>query len=113
MGEDRIHSDLEGAVFVHCERFPLRTLQSRLSIFSREEPAGSGTACAEAERRLQSCGSQMELAEKFERGMTLWHEPAADEDVLLDDDYWITFPRFLLYSRQCCTGTVPGRAGDG
>ncbi|ROL46658.1 hypothetical protein DPX16_12551 [Anabarilius grahami] len=43
----------------------MRTLRSRLALFSRgEEPD-------EAERRLKSWGSQMELAEEFERGVHL------------------------------------------
>ncbi|ROI15307.1 hypothetical protein DPX16_12859 [Anabarilius grahami] len=66
-------------------------LRSHLALFSREEasaplPGGSGPARAKAERRLKSWGSQVELAEEFEKGINLSQAEAADEDELLDDD---------------------------
>ncbi|MGL5902948.1 MAG: hypothetical protein ACRCZO_09705, partial [Cetobacterium sp.] len=71
--------------------FSLRTLRSRLTLFSRGEmstsvPGGSGPARAEAERRLYSWGSQVELAAEFERGDTVPQSQAAGGDELLDDD---------------------------
>lgn len=82
LGEDHVHSILEGAVCVHCGRFPLRTLLSHLSFFSREEgqasvPSGSGSSHANVERRSSSWGSQMELVEEFERGVNLPHASAS------------------------------------
>ncbi len=49
-------------------------LRSRSSLFSRElgrssAPRGSGPAAAETVKRLSSRGSQMELANEFERGI--------------------------------------------
>ncbi|XDV14274.1 hypothetical protein PO909_002450 [Leuciscus waleckii] len=65
-------SALKGA---DCERFPLRTLRSRRSLFeeggSVRAPRGSGPASVEAERRRQSWGSQMDLTEGFETGSAL------------------------------------------
>ncbi len=58
---------LEGADCEHCDVPPLRTLQSRLAFFHKEDaqarvPRGSGLAAAEAQRMLQSWGSQMDLS---------------------------------------------------
>ncbi len=54
---------------------PLRTLRSRL-VFVREDaqasaPQGSGPAAAEAQGRLQSWGSQMDLSAEEETGAAL------------------------------------------
>lgn len=49
-------------------------------------PSGSGPAAFEARWRLRSWGSQVELAEDFERGIFLSHSSAADADNLLDVD---------------------------
>ncbi len=52
--------------------FPLRTLRSRLAFFREEAqarvPQGSGPAAAEAQRRLQSWGSQKDLSAEVETG---------------------------------------------
>ncbi len=74
LGEEHARSVLEGIECVHCERFSLGKLCSRLSLFSRElgqssAPCGSGPAVAEAARRLRSRRSQMELADESERGI--------------------------------------------
>ncbi len=50
----------------HCDVLPLRTLRSRLAFFHKEDtqariPRGSGSAATEAQWRLQSWGSQMDL----------------------------------------------------
>ncbi len=74
VGRRARHSVLEGMECVHCEPFSLGKLRSRLSLFSRElgrssGPRGSGPAVAEAARRLRLRRSQMELADKSERGI--------------------------------------------
>lgn len=91
LGEEHARSVLEGAACANCERFPMKTLRSRLALFSRGEvpsplPGGSGPARAEAERRLKSWGSQVQLAEEFEMDVNLSQAEAADEDALLADD---------------------------
>lgn len=50
----------------------------------RSVPHGSGPAVAEVQQRLRSWGSLVELADDFERGMSLSHSPAADASDLLD-----------------------------
>lgn len=67
---------------VHCDRFTVRKLHSRLSIFSRGEgqshaPHGSGPADAEAVRRLHSWGTQVELAEEFWEAVTFFPDPSS------------------------------------
>ncbi len=59
--------------------------------FSRENwgnhlPPAARPAVAEAARRLRSWGSQMELADEFERGIKIWRSSAADESKLLEED---------------------------
>ncbi|KAL0199702.1 hypothetical protein M9458_002889, partial [Cirrhinus mrigala] len=65
-------SVLEGADCPHYERLPLRTLLSRKALFEEgaftSVPRGSGPASAEAERRLHSRGSQLDLVEGMETG---------------------------------------------
>ncbi len=56
--------------------YPMRKIHSCLSLFSRDEGQasvfhGSGPTAAEEQRRLRSQGSQVELVEKFEKGMNL------------------------------------------
>lgn len=46
----------------------------------------SGPTAAEASRKLKSWGSQMELANELEKGLSISHSSAADESELLDDD---------------------------
>ncbi|KAL0161272.1 hypothetical protein M9458_044997, partial [Cirrhinus mrigala] len=82
---------LEGAICVHCERLPIKTLRSRLSLFSRKEgqpsaSRGSGPAAAEARRKLSLWGSQVDLDEKLDKGLSLSHSLAGDESELLEDD---------------------------
>ncbi len=91
LGEEHARSVLEGMECVHCELFSLGKLRSRLSLFSRElgqssAPRGSGPAVPEAARRLRSWGSQMELADEFERGIKITRSSAADENKLLKED---------------------------
>ncbi|KAI2657205.1 hypothetical protein H4Q32_021306 [Labeo rohita] len=70
LGADHAESALEGADCPHCERLPLRALRSRKALFKEgaftSVPRGSGPASAEAERRLHSWGSQLDLLEGME-----------------------------------------------
>lgn len=65
----------EGAGCEHCEPLPLRTLRSCRLLFEKGSlasvPHGSGPAAAEAQWRLQSWGSPIDLAEGFEMGPAL------------------------------------------
>ncbi|MCJ8749920.1 hypothetical protein PDJAM_G00193080 [Pangasius djambal] len=74
-GAEHAESALEGAGCSHCERLPLRVLRSRKALFEEgaftREPRGAGPASAEAERRLHSWGSQLDLAEGMETGESL------------------------------------------
>ncbi len=81
----------EGAICVHFEFFSMRKLRSRLSLFSRkeEQPSashGSRPTVAEAWREMNSWGSQAELADEIERGLSLSRSSAANEGERLDDD---------------------------
>ncbi len=76
---------------MHCERFSLKKLRSRLSLFSRKEgqPSASrdsGPTVAEARRRMKSWGSQVDLADELERELSLSHESAGNEGEPLDYD---------------------------
>ncbi len=75
LGEEPAQSVLESAGCEHSDMLPLRMLRSRL-VFFREDaqaraPQGSGPAAAEAQRRLQSWGSQMDLSAEEEMGAAL------------------------------------------
>ncbi len=63
----------------HCDVLPLRTLRSRLAFFREDAqarvPQGSGTAVAEARRRLR--GSQRDLSAEVETG-TAFSLPSPD-----------------------------------
>ncbi|KAL0150783.1 hypothetical protein M9458_053901 [Cirrhinus mrigala] len=69
-GSRRVGS--RGSDCPHCERFSLRALRSRRALFEEgaftSVPRGSGPASAEAERRLHSWGSQLDLLEGMETG---------------------------------------------
>ncbi|XDV17755.1 hypothetical protein PO909_023574 [Leuciscus waleckii] len=91
LGKEHAQAALEGAVCANCERFSLKTLRSRLALFSSEEglpsvPRGSGSARVEAERRLASWSSQRDLADRLERGVNLSDDSADDEGELQVDD---------------------------
>ncbi|KAI2647461.1 Uronate isomerase [Labeo rohita] len=91
LGEEHARDILEGAVCVHCERFPMKKLRSRLSLFSREEgqppvSRSSGPSAAEARRKMSSWGSQVDLADELKKGLSLSRSSVADEDELLADD---------------------------
>ncbi|KAI2668352.1 Transposon Ty3-G Gag-Pol polyprotein [Labeo rohita] len=73
MGAEHAASALEGGDCPHCDVLPMRVLRSRKALFSAEGafisvPHGSGPASAEAERRLHSWGSQLDLVEGMETG---------------------------------------------
>ncbi len=91
LGEEHARDVLEGAICVHCECFSMRKLRSRLSLFSRKEgqpsaSRGSRPTVAEARRGMSSWGSQAELADELERGLSFLRSSAANEGELLDDD---------------------------
>ncbi len=84
---------------MHCEFFSVRKLCSRLSLFSREEgqpsaSRGSRPTVAEAQRGMNSWGSQAELADELERGLSLSRSSAANEGERLDDDDAISLTSF-------------------
>ncbi len=67
---------LESAGCEHCDVLPSRSLRSRLAFFHNEDaqarvPRGSGPAAAEAQRRLQSWGSQIDLSAELETDTAL------------------------------------------
>ncbi|KAL0195246.1 hypothetical protein M9458_008818, partial [Cirrhinus mrigala] len=91
LGEEHVHDVLEEAVCVHCELLPMKKLRSRLSLFSRKEgqplaPCGSGPATAEARRKLSLWASQVDLANKLDKGLFLSRSSVGDESELLEDD---------------------------
>ncbi len=91
LGEEHARDVLEGAICVHCEFFPMRKLRSRLSLFSRKEgqpsaSRGSRPTVAEARRGMSLWGSQADLADELERGLSFSCSSAANEGELLDDD---------------------------
>ncbi|KAI2645290.1 NADP-dependent malic enzyme, chloroplastic [Labeo rohita] len=91
LGEEHAGDVLDGAICVHCERFSMRSLRSRLSLFSRKKgqpsaPRGSGPAAAEARRKLKSWGSQVDLADELKKGLSLSRSSVTDESELRDDD---------------------------
>ncbi len=90
LGMEHTRDVLEGAVCVHCDRFSMRKLRSRLSLFSRKDgqPASrdSRPTVAEARRRMKSWGSQVDLADELERELSLLHESAKNEGEPLDYD---------------------------
>ncbi len=57
--------------------FSMKKLRSRLSLFSRKEGQSSasrdsGPTAAEAQRRMESWGSQLDLADELERDLPLF-----------------------------------------
>ncbi len=91
LGMEHARNVLEGAVCMHCERFSMRKLRSRLSLFSRKEGQPSASrdsrpTVAEARRRMKSWGSQVDLADELERELSLSHESAKNEGEPLDYD---------------------------
>ncbi len=71
-GEEHAWSVLESAGCEHCNVLPLRMLRSCLAFFREDAqarvPEGSGPTVAEAQRRLQSWGSQRDLSAEVETG---------------------------------------------
>ncbi len=73
------------------EFFSMRKLRSRLSLFSRKEgqpsaSRGSRPTVAKAQRGMSSWGSQEDLADELERGLSFSRSSAANEGEMLDDD---------------------------
>lgn len=85
LGAEHALSAFEGAECEHCERLPLRSLRSRLALFDRSAqdsvPHGSGPASAEAERRMRSWGSQMDLSEGSETGVSALSLPSPERSI--------------------------------
>ncbi len=84
---------LEGAICVHCGVFFSLWESSALVCLSFEEGGaavcflrGSRPTVAEARRGMSSWGSQAELADELERGLSFSRSSAANEGELLDDD---------------------------
>ncbi len=75
LGKEHSQSALESAGCEHCDVLPLWTLRSCLTFFCEDAqarvPQGSGPAAAEAQRRLRSWGSQMDLSAEVEKGTAL------------------------------------------
>ncbi|KAL0147722.1 hypothetical protein M9458_056961, partial [Cirrhinus mrigala] len=85
LGEEHAREVLEGAVCVHCERLSMKTLRSRKE-GQPSTPRGSGPAAAEARRKLSLWGSQVDLADKLDKGLSLSHSSVGYESELLNDD---------------------------
>ncbi len=71
--------------------FSVKKLCSRLSLFSRKEgqpstSRNSGPTAAEAQRRMKSWGSQLDLADELERNRPFSCASAENESELLDCD---------------------------
>ncbi len=91
LGEEHARDVIEGAICMHCELFSMRNLRSCLSLFSRKEgqpspSRGSRPTVTEARRGMSSWGSQADLADELERGLSFSRSSAANEGELLDDD---------------------------
>ncbi|KAI2654649.1 hypothetical protein H4Q32_011423 [Labeo rohita] len=78
LGKEHAREVLQGAICVHCERLSMKNRSSA--------PRSSGPAAAEARRKLSSWGSQVDLADKVNKGLSLSRSSAGDESELLDDD---------------------------
>ncbi len=70
LGEEHACDVLEGAICVHCDRFSMKQLRSRLSLFLRKEgqPSASrdsGPTMAKAWRRMKSWGLQVDMADEL------------------------------------------------
>ncbi len=103
-------SDLRALWAFLDEKAPLSS-----SLFSRKEgqPSashGSGLTVAEARRGMISWGSQAELADELERGLSLSRSSAANEGERLDDE--CDFTDIIWSSGWCSAGLCPGRAGN-
>ncbi len=82
---------IDGAICMQCEFFSMRKLRSRLSLFSRKEgqpsvSCSSRPTVAEAWRGMSSWGSQADLADELERGLSFSCSSGANEGEWLDDD---------------------------
>lgn len=97
MGEEHTQSVLKGAACANCERFPLRTLRSRLD---RKRVQHLGLVV-----RVPLMLRQMELAEAFEKGVNLLCDSVADESELFGED--------VLSSASSGPAASSSRAGDG
>ncbi|ROJ08801.1 hypothetical protein DPX16_3111 [Anabarilius grahami] len=86
-----------------CEGFSMKKLNSHIALFSRASvPGESGPAAAEAQWRLRSWGSQVELAEDFERLFLIPLLPmrVPDEDVLSLESFDLVDSALLASSQE-------------
>ncbi len=91
LGEEHARDVFEGAICVHCELFSMRKLRSRLLLFSRKEGQPSASrdsvpTAAEAQMRLKSRGSQLDMADELEKDRPFSRASAENESELLDCD---------------------------
>ncbi len=87
LGAQHARSALEGAGCAHCDRFSVKQLRSRLALFTEDgsqasAPRGAGPAAAEAEHRLHSWGSQLNLADELGTGLSLSQSSVASSVAL-------------------------------
>ncbi len=72
LGAEHARSAIEGADCPHCVCMSMQSLHSRRALFEEgaltSAPRGSVPTLVEAERRLKSWGSQMDLTESLETG---------------------------------------------
>ncbi|KAL0151772.1 hypothetical protein M9458_052923 [Cirrhinus mrigala] len=98
LGEKHAVAALEGGVCPHCMHLSLATLRSRRALFVdgafASVPRGAGPAATEADRRLHSWGSQLDLMEGMETGDPL--SPSQHRSVSAsgtEAPLVVTFPR--------------------
>ncbi len=99
LSEEHARDVLEEAICVHCDHFSMRKFCSLLSLFSRKDgqPSVSHSsrhAVAKARRRMSSWGSQIDLADELERGLTFSRSSAGNKGELLDYDDVISLTSF-------------------
>ncbi len=88
--EQHARSALEGVGCTHCDCFTVKQLRSRLALFTEDgsqasAPHGAGPAAAEAEHRLHSRGSQLDLADELGMGLSLSQSSVASSVALEPD----------------------------
>ncbi|KAL0150361.1 hypothetical protein M9458_054363 [Cirrhinus mrigala] len=88
----------------------MRKLHSHWSLFSRKEghplaPRSSGPAAAEVWRNPSSWGSQVDLADKLDKGLSLSRSSTGDESELWDDNEVIS-----LTSSDPATSALPRKS---
>lgn len=88
-GVEHARSVVEGSKNMHCEKFMMHKLLSRLSLFFRVRSGNHlqlGPAAAKAQWKLSSWGMRVELSEKFKKGVSLSKTPTMGSSVHCDPD---------------------------